>query len=147
MQSQRLGLGGVVEEFQPVTQPLHGGPRHENAALQGIGDLAIQAIGDGAQQPVLRVQRLVTRVEQQEAAGAVGTLGHALLEAALTKRRCLLVACDAGDGHGRPQNLRIACAEIGSTVQHLGQQAGRHIEQFQQLLVPALFVNIEQECP
>ncbi len=54
--------------------------------------LVAELVADGREQPVLRVDDLLARVEDQEAAGAVGVLALALLERRLTEGRRLLVA-------------------------------------------------------
>src|SRR5690606_8498681 len=71
--------------------------------------------------------------------------GHARREAALAKASCLLVARNARDGNGGSQQIRVAGAEVCGAVHHLGQDGGRNVEQRQQLLVPALIVNVEQQ--
>ena len=43
------GLGGIVDQFQLVPDPLHGGAGHENTALDGIAGLALESISDGTQ--------------------------------------------------------------------------------------------------
>ena len=86
----------MPDDPEPVTQPLHRGPAHEHAALERV--LAGAATpGDGCQEPMPRGLRLVARIHEREAAGAVRVLGHAGIEAGLPEKRCLLVTGDARD--------------------------------------------------
>src|SRR3546814_10458465 len=72
-----LGLASGADQVHCVAQPLHGGAGNENAALERIGGLAVDAVGDRRQQPVLRALEFAAGVEHQKAAGAVGRLAHA----------------------------------------------------------------------
>ena len=98
--------------------------------------LPLELIGDGGQQLVLRGHRRGAGVEQREAAGAVGRLDHARREAGLADGGGLLVAGDAGDRDRAAEQARIAVAEFGGGVLHLGQHRARHAQQLQQFVVP-----------
>jgi hypothetical protein len=84
---------------------------------------------------------------QQEAAGTVGVLRHARLQAHLAEQRRLLVAGDAGNRdlldaeHARHLAVHLA------RQPHLRQHARRNIEQAQQLLVPLHRVDVEEHRP
>ena len=103
---QALDVGRLFDDAQPVAQPLHDRAGDEHRAFQAVGDLAAESPADRGQQLVLRGDRLVPRVEQQEAAGAVGVLGAADVEAGLAERGRLLVAGTAGDGQSARRSIR-----------------------------------------
>ena len=104
--------------------------------------MVLIAHSNGGHQAVMAFHRLPAGVHQHEAAGAVGIFhlpGH---KAALAEQGALLVARRAGDG-----DLPAVKLELGSAVDTAGgldlrQQAFRHVQQLQQLLVPAEIVNI-----
>ena len=110
---QRLEVGRPVDEPEPVPQPLHPGPGHEDRSLDGVGQRAAAGRGPpsapmATSPSVPRSQaKVVTRpstgaghvspdVHQDEAAGAEGGLGHAPVEAGLAEEGGVLVA-----GHAR----------------------------------------------
>ena len=97
---QRPAFGRRGDDLEAVAQPLHGGAGDEDRAFERIGALAVELVGDGGQQPVLGGHRLGARVENREAAGAVGGLHHAGREAGLADGGRLLVAGDAQDRQG-----------------------------------------------
>ncbi len=99
----------------------------------------------GGEQAVARRDRLRTGVHQQEAAGAVGVLRHARLEAALPEGRRLLVAGDAGDRDRGAEQLGIGLAQDAARRLHLGQHRARHVEDVEQLVVPVELVDVEQQ--
>src|SRR5438445_457616 len=51
---QRTALIRLADHLDAVAQPLHGSTRDEDRAFQRIGGLAVETIGDGGQEPVLR---------------------------------------------------------------------------------------------
>lgn len=53
----RLGLFGTLNQFEFVTQPLHGGAGHEDTAFQRVINLAVDTPGDGRQQAVFEGTR------------------------------------------------------------------------------------------
>ena len=83
-------------------------------------------------------------VHQQEAAGAVGVLGHAGREAGLAEQGALLVAGDAADQHRRAQQRGAALAVMGAGRQDPGHQRSRDVQQRQQLGVPLVAMHVEQ---
>ena len=107
--------------------------------------LPFELIGDGGEQLVLRGNRRGAGVEQREAAGAVGRLDHAGLEAGLADGRGLLVAGDAGDCDRTAKQARVAVTEFGGGVLHLGQHRARHAQQLQEFVVPLAGVDVEQQ--
>ena len=74
---ERAGLGRLLDDAEPVAQPLHRGAGDEDRAFQRVGAFAVELIGDGGEQLVLRGDRRGAGVEQRKAAGAVGRLDHA----------------------------------------------------------------------
>ncbi len=108
--------------LQAVAQVLHRRARDEDRAFQAVGDFAVQAPADGGQQVVLARHGGFARVHQHEAAGAVGVLGHAGLEAGLAEGGRLLVARVARDGDraaqyvgcGVPDRPRCWASRLGS---------------------------------
>src|SRR5690606_13498836 len=78
-----FGIERIVDHLQLVAQPLHGGTAVEDRAFQRILDFTPGAAGDGGEQAVPGLYRLVAGVHQQEAAGAIGVLGLARLDAHL----------------------------------------------------------------
>ena len=77
---------------KPVAQPLHRRAGDEDGAFERVGGPAVEAERDGGEQPVARGDRLGAGMGQQEAAGAVGALDVAGLQAALTQRCRVLIA-------------------------------------------------------
>ncbi len=139
---ERAGFGGRLDDTQHVAQPLHRGTGHEDRAFERVGGLAVEAIGDGRKQAVLRAHEIVPRIEQRKAAGAIGGFQHAGPEAGLADGGCLLVAGDAVDGDGGAEMLGRGGAEIGSVVEHFGQDGCRHAEELQQVRVPFICADI-----
>ena len=142
-----LGCGRRVDDAQFVAQPLHGGAGHEDAAFQCVGHLARDAHADRGQQVVLGMQCGGAGIGDDETTGAISTLRHALLEPGRADQRRLLVARDTAHGdlaaeagiHGHP--------EVRGAVAHLGQQLARNAERGEQLVIPVLGVDIEQQRP
>lgn len=119
---------------------MHGRAAIEYRTFQCIGHLTTRAASNGREQTVGRLHRLVARVHQQEAAGAVGILGLARLNAHLAEQCRLLVAGDTGDGY----------AALGMAVHfrgwaHLRQHLPRDAQNFQQLVVPLQAVDVEHQ--
>ncbi len=51
---KRSGFGGVLDDAEPVAQPLHRGAGDEDRAFERVGALAAELIGDRGEQLVLR---------------------------------------------------------------------------------------------
>ena len=81
----------------------------------------------------------VADVEQHEAAGAVGVLRHARLEARLPEQRRLLVAGDAGDRDAgrRPPHRSDVTPKRPLDGRTSGSASNRHVEQLAQLVAPS----------
>ncbi len=82
-------------------------------------------------------------VHEGEAAGAVGGLGGAGLEAGLAEEGCLLVAGDAGDGDAF-EAFDSCFAEVAGGGHDLGQHGGRDAKQSEQLRVPGALEDVEE---
>ncbi len=144
--SERLDLLRVLYEAQPVTQPVDGRAGDEDGALEGIVGLAANAPGDGGQKAALRQLGRLAYVHQHEAAGAVGVLGHAGLEAALPEEGGLLVAGDAADGRlDAEERLRVGVPEEVARLTYLGEGKAVGAEQADELVVPGAGVDVEEE--
>lgn len=105
-----FGVGGGIDKAHLIAQPLNGRPGHEDGALQGIGDLAVDAPGDGGDETVLREHGSLSGVHEHETARAVGVLGFAGLKAGLAEERGLLIAGGTGDGNGSAEEGGIGIA-------------------------------------
>ena len=83
-----------------VAQPLHQRAGDGDGAFQRIDRLRLaEPIAHRREQSAFRRIGRLAGVHQHEAAGAVGVLGLALLEAGLPHQGRLLVAENAGDRH------------------------------------------------
>ena len=123
---ERIGLGGLADEPEPVTQPLDRGAGDEDRAFHRVGRLSADAVSGRRQQAVPRRDRRRAGVEQQEAARAVSGLRHAGLEAGLAEERRLLVAGDAGDRDPGAEENRLRRAEDAAAVADFRQHRARH---------------------
>ena len=94
---------------------------------------------------VVRRQRYVSRVGHDEAAGAIGALGHPGLEAGLADQCGLLVARDAAHGYLPAQAIGARNAIVSRAVANLGQHRPRNAERGQQVIVPVLRMDIEEQ--
>ena len=137
----------MADDAEPVAEPLHRGAGDEDRAFERVGPLALELVGDGGEQPVPRHHRLVAGVEQREAAGAVGRLEHARLEAGLADRRRLLVAGDAEDRDRRAEDRRLGRPVVGGAVPDLGEDGAGHVEDAEQFVVPRAVVDVEEHRP
>lgn len=101
--------------------------------------------GAGRNQAIMGLGDLRATVHQQEAACAIGVLGHAGRGAGLAEQSALLVARHTANRNGAAQNLGTAMAKLRGGALHLGQDAGRDIEQGQQFFVPLLTMNVVEQ--
>ena len=140
--SQVVDVGRGADQAGTVTQPLDGRATHEDAAFQCVGGLAADLPGHGGQQVVGRFHRGVARVHQQEAAGPVGVLQHALFGTELPEQCGLLVTGNAGDG-----DVALGVAVGGLAIDlagalHLWQHGARHAEELQKFVIPVQRVDV-----
>ena len=102
--------------------------------------------GDRRQQAIRRDERRAARVHEQEAAGAIGVLGHARLETCLAEQRRLLVAGDAGDRYllaAEHRHRTLASPSIDGTIS--GSTARGMRSNSQHRLVPVAGREIQQQ--
>ena len=92
-------------------------------------------------------RRPLAGVLQQETAGAVGVLRHPGGDAHLAEQGGLLVAGDAGDGNAAKAERRRDAAVDLARWTDVGQHAGGHPQQLEQILVPLQRVDVEQHGP
>ena len=123
---QRLAFLRRAEELQAVAQPLDHRATHEHAALERVIDPVADFPRDGGQHSLLcEGSASCTEIEQHEAAGAIGILGHAAFQGSLPKRGCVLVARDARDGNCRAEHGLVRMAiDLGRTA-YFRQHAAR----------------------
>ena len=69
---------------------------------------------------------------------------HAGVQAGLADHRRLLVARHAGDGDGAAEQVFVGFAEKPGVVAHVRQQSGGDAEDTEQLIVPGMFVDVEE---
>ena len=87
---------------------------------------------------------LVSDVEEDEATGAVGALGHAGCEAGLPEEGGLLVSGNPGDGdRDLAEKFRGGTGSAG--VSDFGQQAPWNIPECEKLVIPIGFVEVVEE--
>jgi hypothetical protein len=128
------------DDAQAVAQPLHGRAGDEDAAFEGVLQrLVAELPGDRGQQAVRRADRRAAGVHHHERAGAVRVLGLPRARAALAEERGLLIA---GDAHDR--NAVGGLGEEAARGSHLGQDAARHAEELQQLVIPRGAMDVEK---
>ena len=134
-----------VDEIEAVAQPLHGAAGVEDAAFEGVGGPAFEAVGQGRYQPVIRYHRFLAGVLQHETARAVSGLDRSGLQAGLTHSGRLLVPGHAGDGNIATEQFRRGDAERAAIVVHLGQEFAGDMKELEQVPVPRLRVDVDQQ--
>ena len=142
---QHVGFIGVLDQTEPVPQPLHHGPGDEHRALQRIAGLAGAVAGQRQKQARTGVRPLPAGVDQQETPGPVCVLRLARLEARLPEESGLLVAGDPGNGNLGPGDLRVRKAHHLRRSRHFRQQGRRNIQQAQQFGVPGPVMDVEHQ--
>lgn len=92
--SDLLNLVRLVKEAHVVDEELDTGTRDSDAALERIDGLAARTkvVGDSGQEAVRRDDGFLADIVKDEAASAIGVLGLARLEAALTNECARLIA-------------------------------------------------------
>ncbi len=134
---QGLDVGGRGDDLQVVAQPLDERAGDRDRAFEGVhGGLVADLVADGGDEPVVRKLRLGAGVHEHEAAGSVGVLRHAGLEACLAEGGRLLVAQVAGDRLARKQaGLASVSVHLGGGAD-LGQERGRDARDLADVLAP-----------
>ena len=163
---QWLELRRLVDDAEPVAQPLHPGSGHEDRTLHGVGHRAAailrSAIGpdgdvpvspevprQGGQKSVHRCWAGGPSVHQDEAAGAERRLGHPPVEARLSEQGGMLVAHhgahrNAGQRRRRTEHRRCHLGEPPARRSHVCEHARGHVEQVAELVRPTADDDVEQ---
>ena len=139
-------LGGrrVVDDAQLVAQPLDDGSAREGAALQRETRLAAPVHGEGRQEACGGVHPPRARVEQEEAAGAVGRLHRSGLEATLPEERGLLIPEHAVDRHRLHRAQQVSFTERAARGHDLGQARLLHAEELEERRRVAARADVEE---
>jgi len=130
-----LDLGRLVDQAEPVAQPLDERARHRDRSLEHVGRVGIADLVAHAREQLLGPVDLVAGVHQQEGAGAVGVLRIVRLEAGLAEQGGVLVTEDAGNGaasDGGALDLAVLLAGGADLREH----RARHAHQLEARLVP-----------
>ena len=138
-----LDIGAGGDQAEIVAQPLHEGAGDGDGALERVDRLRrAEPVGEGREKPAGGRGGRLADIHEHEAAGAVGVLGLAGLEAGLADERRLLIAEDAGDGQTRqrPHGLAVHLARRDDP-----RQAGaRDVEQAQDVGVPLQRLDVHE---
>ena len=119
-----LRLGRVLEDPQPVPEPLHRGARDEHRALERERQPALRAAGRGRQQSVRGGHDPVSRVHEQKGTRSVGVLGQPARPAALSEERSLLVPGNASHRGFDSEAVAPAHSEVAAARSDLGEEGG-----------------------
>ena len=138
----RLRLGRLRHQLHLVAQPLHHRAADEYAALERVARLPVHAPADRRDQIVLRAHRILARVHQNEAARAIGVFAHAGCKTALTEQRRMLIARQRRNRDLAAENLPVQIADYLRGIDDLRKQLRRNVHRLQELVVPALLVNV-----
>ena len=139
-----LDLRRGADDPQAVAQPLHDRTPDEDASLEGVVHLPADLPRHSGQQVVLRKDRTLPAVHQQEATRAVGIFHRAGFGAHLSEKRRLLVARNARDGDLVGEDRRLRRAVDLARRFHLWHHRPRNVEEFQQVVVPLQRVDVEE---
>ena len=137
-------LGRILNHAQLVPKPLNRCSGHEHTALQRITNFTLRTGSNCGQKPVFRLYRGLSRVHQKETACSIGVFRLARFKTALTEQCSLLVARGSGNGN-RPADYGFLCMPVDTAGRfHLGKHAFRDSQPLQNVLIPFLFMNVEQ---
>ena len=134
----------VRDKLQLIAQPFDGRARVKRTALKRIGRLTIHAPTDRRNKPPVGENRLITRVHQHKAARAVCIFRHALIKAALSEQRGVLVARNARNRNFPAEYRFGAHAHNAGGVHDFRQRVTRDTEHVQHFLVPIKLLNVKQ---
>ncbi len=96
--SERFDVRAFFNEAEIIAEPLDQRASNGDATFQGVDRfLRAKFVTDSGEQSVSGRDGAFAGIHQQKAAGAIGILGFARMEAGLAKERGLLVAEDSGD--------------------------------------------------
>ena len=136
---------GRGEEAHVVAEPLDHGSADEDAAFEGVLELALGAAGEGGDEALLREGEGVADVAQQEASGAVGVFGLAGRDAELAEERGLLVSGDAGDGDVTEAERGGDGPDDFAGPADLRHHAGRDVEEAEEVFVPMVLDDVVEQ--
>ncbi len=139
-----LDVGGRADQPELVAQPLHGGARDRDRALEHVGGWPVADLRGDARQQLRGAHDLRAGVDEQEGAGAVGALGLAALEARLAEQRRLLVPEEARHGHAVERGAGARLPEELAGGADLREQRARDAHQPQARLVPVERAQVHQ---
>jgi len=144
--SERLALRRGCDQAEAVTQPLDGRARDEDAAFERVFYATTDPHAIVVSRTRLRARRHLTRVHQQEAAGAVGVLRAARAIAALPEQRRLLIAGDSRDRHtSAPNHSGSAAPNTPHESRTSGSSARGTSSSLQHPVVPSPLVHVVEQ--
>ena len=144
---QALDVGRLRDQAEAVAQPLHDGAADEDAALERVLGSIPDFPRNRRNQAIGGRHRARAGVLQQEAARPISVLRKTRRHAHLPEEGRLLIAGNSGDRHvGDSEAGRDAPVELARGA-HVGQHAGGHAEQLEQIVVPGQRVDVEQHGP
>ena len=143
---QVLDIRRGLDHLQVVAEPLDQGAGDGDGALEHVvGRLVPDLVAHPSDQAALRRDRLVARVEQQEATGAVGVLGLADREAGLAEQGRLLVA--EVPGHRDAGQLPLGVAVHVAGRSDLRQHGPGNAQRLQDAVVPVQGLQVHEQGP
>src|SRR5207253_8675859 len=105
---QRLDVLRFLDDLEAIAEPLHRRARDERRSFECVVHVAASELpGDRRDQSLLREDRNVTGVHEQERSRSVSALRGATLEARLAEERRLLVARDSRDRNSIGEDFQI----------------------------------------
>ena len=137
-----LGIRGRIYHADAVTEPLDSGTGYEDGTFESVFNFAVKPPGNGRYKAVLGFMDFRTRVHEHEAAGTVGILSHARLEAVLTKESRLLVTGSAGNGNRCAEDGRNGFAVYAGRRFNFRQHALRNIEIAEECVIPFQLIDV-----
>ena len=146
-QSDLPALNSALDKPETVSEPLHHSACNEDRAFQGIAGPSSFVAGEGEDEAVFRLDFPGSCVQQQEAAGAVGVFRFAFKKAALAEQCRLLVTSDAGNGYLPTEDGWVGGTHDSRRVHDIGQDGGGDVQEFEQVLVPAFVMDVEDKSP
>ena len=137
-----LRRGG--DHAQLVAQPLNRRAGDKHRAFQGVFHVILEADRNACHKAVLALDNLSSGIHQQEAARSVGVLHAARFKAALSEEGALLVPGRTGNRDLSAVEFKVRLAVDRAGGLDFGKNAGRDIQDLQQLLIPLELADIEK---
>ena len=142
---QTLALLGVEQNAESVAQPLNRRAGDEDRCFERVSCATFLVAGDRRQQTVTRTRNLVSGIEKEKRAGAVGVLRLTRAAASLTEQRRLLITGNSSDRNRLAKERRYSLAKISGGWPHFRQYVYRNVEQVAELLAPAQTVDVKEQ--